>query len=323
MYPSEDVLIVGKDDGTVSVYSALSGQIQNKLYSHAPMFVRLIATSSSNAVASVDASGMVMAYEVDFKQTGTAATSKKLLRHHFDQLIQQLLLNCAGDRILICIATHDYLWGRTVGEGFEQTRAIETPSRSMWKWGSPAIEPEILFLIADQVIRRFEWGNLKEMIPSPIVDIGLGRLNDSEIALSTLRTDISGMFIVAEFTKKFHAKGTERLTVWKADATESQSEGAQTEPTLLLSSKEIKHFLGMFEHNVVFLDHHLWVCSIDFLGLSPGQVSKESVKKYFFIPLEFLGGNEENLGSVSGKGNVVFAKEGEVAVVREGLKWSL
>jgi hypothetical protein len=52
-------------------------------------------------------------------------------------------------------------------------------------------------------------------------------------------------------------------------------------------------------------------------------VSKESVKRHFFIPLEFLGGNEGSLGSVSGKGNVVFAKEGEVAVVREGLKWSL
>jgi WD40 repeat protein len=213
IHPSEDALIVGKDDGTVSVYSALSGQLQNTLYSHSPMFVRLIATSSSNAVASVDASGMVMAYEVDFKQTGTAATSKQLLCHHFDQLIQQLLLNCAGDKILICTTTHDYLWGRTVGEGFEQTRAIETPSGSMWKWVSPVIEPETLFLIADQGIRRFEWENLKEMIPSSIVDIGPGRLNDSEIALSTLRTDISGMFIVAEFTKKFHAKGTERLVV--------------------------------------------------------------------------------------------------------------
>jgi hypothetical protein len=193
----------------------------------------------------------------------------------------------------------------------------------MCKWVSPAIEPETLFLVADQVIRRFEWGNLKDMIPSPIVDISPGRLDDSEIALSTLRTDISAMFIVAEFTKKFHAKGTERLVVWKADAIKSQSEGAQTEPILLLSSKEIKHFLGMFEHSVVYLDHHLWICSIDLLGLGPGQVSKESVKRHFFIPLEFLGGNEGSLGSVSGKGNVVFAKEGEVAVVREGLKWSL
>jgi hypothetical protein len=73
----------------------------------------------------------------------------------------------------------------------------------------------------------------------------------------------------------------------------------------------------------VYLDHHLWVCSIDLLNLRPGQMSKESVKRHFFIPLEFLGGNEGNLGSVSGMGNVVFAKEGEVAVVREGLKWSL
>jgi hypothetical protein len=65
------------------------------------------------------------------------------------------------------------------------------------------------------------------------------------------------------------------------------------------------------------------VCSIDLLGLSPEQVSKESVKRHFFIPLEFLGGNEGSLGSMSGEGNVVFVKEGEVAVVREGLKWSL
>jgi hypothetical protein len=157
-----------------------------------------------------------------------------------------------------------------------------------------------------------------------MINVGSAGLGGSDLALKALATDASATYFIAEFAHKLGSKATECLAVWKANAIESQSEGVSTEPTLLLSSQEIKHFLGIFEHSVVFLDHHLWVCSIDLTGMHLGSNNTANmVKKHFFIPLEFLGGNEGNMGSVSRKGFVVFPKEGELAVVREGLKWSL
>jgi hypothetical protein len=47
------------------------------------------------------------------------------------------------------------------------------------------------------------------------------------------------------------------------------------------------------------------------------------MKMHFFIPLSLLGDNEGNMGSVSRKGYAVFPKEGEVAVVKDGLKWTV
>jgi hypothetical protein len=134
---------------------------------------------------------------------------------------------------------------------------METPSRCIWKWVALTADPETLILFADQIIRRFKWENLEEMIrihPSSMLDIGPGTLDDSHIVFTALQSDVSGMFVVAEFTKKFRNRGTERLVVWRGDAIEAQID---TEPILLLSSKGIKHFLGIFEHSVVFLDHHL------------------------------------------------------------------
>jgi hypothetical protein len=122
--------------------------------------------------------------------------------------------------------------------------------------------------------------------PSSMLDIGPRTLGNSHIGLTALQSDVSGMYIVAEFTKKFRNRGTERLAVWRSHAIEAQND---TEPTLLLSPKEIKHFLGIFEHSIVFLDHHLWVCSIDLLSLRPryGSISKDIVKKHFSFHWSF------------------------------------
>lgn len=86
---------------------------------------------------------------------------------------------------------------------------------------------------------------------------------------------------------------------------------------------------------MIFLNHELWVCSIDLSTLadeahtpsgnmsSPASSSGNgtNIRKHFFIPLEYVGGNEGSMGCVSGlNGGVIFPKEGEVVVVRDGLK---
>jgi len=290
--------------------------------------VKVIAVSAGDVVVTQDASNTVMAYALEGGQDDQLTVTEKLMKTRFEEPAQQLLLNEAGDRLLISTATADQLWVRSVNNGFQQTKVLESSPRSIWKWMSSIRIPDTLILVVDETIRRFSWETLDELAttgPPRKIDIGTTVLTGTDLTLKALATDISGSNLVAEFAHKLGSKATERLAVWRADAIESQSEGASTEPTLLLSSAIIKHFLGTFEHSIVFLDHHLWVCSIDLasLSLTRGDDVKELVKKHFFIPLEFLGGNEGNMGSLSRKGDVVFPKEGEVAVARDGLKWSL
>jgi WD40 repeat protein len=331
VHPNRDIIFVGKDDGTINMYSASTGEWQSILYSHKQdIFVRKIASSAMNVVASEDASNTVMAYEFE-EQPGSLASTKQILSHRFDDPVQQLMLNNTGDKLLVSTTTTDYLWSRTAEDGtFTQTETLETSSRTIWRWMSSTRVPGTVVLVVDQTIRRFSWSDLTELTTYGNsaslrnIDVGVTDLGSfSDLTLKALATNISGSYLIAEFAHKLGSKATERFTVWQADAIESQAEGASTEPILLLSSKEIKHFLGMFEHSVVFLDHHLWVCSIDLSDLQTGGASKGLVRKHFFIPLEFLGGNEGSMGCVSQEGCVIFPKEGEVAVVRDGLKWAL
>lgn len=137
---------------------------------------------------------------------------------------------------------------------------LETSSRSIWKWMSSIRVSGTLVLVADQIIWRFSWNNLEEMNttgPTRKIDIGPTDPGGSDLALKALATDISGTNLIVEFAHKLGSKATKCFSVWRADAIESQGEGANTEPTLLLSLRGITHFLGIFEHSVVFLDHHL------------------------------------------------------------------
>jgi WD40 repeat protein len=320
-HPSRDIVFVGKDDGEVDMYSALTGELQSSLYSHRYFsFIRKIATSAGDVVVSEDANNTVIAQAFGEERSSISGSTEHLLYRRFDEPVQQLVLNSAGNRLLVSTTTTDYLWSRTEDhDQFTQTATLETPSRSIWRWMSSKRDPDTLTLFVDQSIRRFSWSNLAETASPRKVDIGTtDSAGSSGLTLKALATDMYGLHIIAEFAQKSGSKATERLVVW-------QDETASTEPVLLMSSKEIKHFLGMFRQRIVFLDHDLWVCSIDLTSLPAGRGSagaiQEVVKKHFFVPLEFLGGNGGSMSSVSHKGCVLFPKDGELVVIRNGLDW--
>jgi WD40 repeat protein len=328
VHPTQDIIFVGKDDGTTNMYSALTGELQCILYSHKQdIFVRKIASSASNVVASEDASNTVMAYEFE-ERPGLPPSTKKLLNRRFDFPVQQLVLNSTGDRLLVSTATTDSLWSLDPETGFTQTHTLDTPSRTIWRWMSSTRIPGTVLLVADQTIRRFTWLDLSELThSSPLRNLDIGATdfagssdlaNTSDLTLKALATDPSGTYLIAEYAHKLGSKATSRFCVWHADGIESSTSSTPTAPLLLLASSQIKHFLGMFGQHVVFLNHALWVCSVD---LKQGE--EGATKKHFFVPLEFVGGNEGSMGCVSWRGGVVFPKEGEVAVVRDGLEWGV
>jgi hypothetical protein len=158
--------------------------------------------------------------------------------------------------------------------------------------------PDTVLLVVDQTTRRFTRSDLSELThTSSLRDLDMGATTDladsTDLTSKALATDTSGTHLVAEYVHKVGSKATARFAVWHADAIESDSSSTSTAPILALESKDIKRFLGMFGHHVVFLDHALRVCSVDL------EAGEGVVKKHFFVPLEFVGGNEGGMGCVS------------------------
>ncbi|CAN9479230.1 unnamed protein product [Alternaria alternata] len=320
IHPTRDVILAGKEDGSVNVYSGVSGGLEDVIYTHKlDGCVRRITVSAGDIVASQDASNKVMAYRLKQESPNHFSATQKLMDLHMEEPAEQLLINGTGDRLLISTATTDQLWIRSETSTFKRAKVLEAPSRFAWRWMSSIRVSGTLLLFVDQTIRRFNWDTLDELDvtdPPRKIKISTTSLTGSDVVLKALETDVTGTNIIAEFSHQLDSKATERLIVWQADNSASQEESASIEPSLVLSSIEIKHLLGIFEHSIVYLNHNLWVCSIDLQE----STMKRQVKKHFFVPLEFLGHNDGFMASVSKKGDVLFPTGKEIAVVRNGLK---
>jgi hypothetical protein len=91
----------------------------------------------------------------------------------------------------------------------------------------------------------------------------------------------------------------------------------------------IAHVVGIFHRQgaarrskLVFLDDRSWVCSIDLYGLETEEAAFTSYTRHFFVPYDWFAGTRSPIGAVTSYGDVVFAKNGDVAVVQGGLDYA-
>lgn len=330
-HPQEPVIFVGKDNGSVNSYSALTGEHQSILFSHRKdVFVRRLAWSEGNVIASADASSTVFVHALRHLGSTKFETVSQLFNHHFEEPIRQLLLSDDGCKLLVSTATSDTLWTKAQDEtSFLQIASLNPPTRNIWKWLSSQKRQGTLLLMTDSELCHYSWSTLEEVGNASIlqrVHPGDPSEVSEQLQLKSLVTDEKGAYLIAEYAHSLGNRSTERFVVWDTDAISGQEiedagTGAGTKPTFLLQSEDIKYFLGVFGSKVVFLDNSLWVCSIDLA--QPLDSGKPTVHQHCFVPLEFIGGNNGVMGAVTANGDVVFPKEGEVVVVLDALKWSL
>lgn len=97
--------------------------------------------------------------------------------------------------------------------------------------------------------------------------------------------------------------------------------------------ERIAHVVGVNHQPItkssklVFLDTRSWVCSIDLVGLNetgPTSMGKNitSYTRHFFMPYDWFAGTRCPVGGVTDQGDIVFAKNGEVAVIKGGFEYA-
>ena len=85
-------------------------------------------------------------------------------------------------------------------------------------------------------------------------------------------------------------------------------------------SPKIRSLLGCVRDKVVFIDHENWVCTsgvITGFGVTVSTgMGTSSIKRHFFLPRDWV--NSMTLQVVTGRGTLLSARNGEVAVLRYG-----
>ncbi len=92
---------------------------------------------------------------------------------------------------------------------------------------------------------------------------------------------------------------------------------------------QIAHVIGVCPRaakttKLVFLDTGSWVCSIDLVlnGIVVDLGSITSYTRHFFVPYDWFAGTRRPIGGVTEQGDVVFAKNGDVAIIKGGLEYA-
>ena len=91
-------------------------------------------------------------------------------------------------------------------------------------------------------------------------------------------------------------------------------------PACLGLSDCIKYFLGVSGSRLMFVDNASWLSSAD-LKVSTPLYPKGEYTRHFFVPNEFVTRETGILPMISLDKDVIFGVEGELAVVRNGLKF--
>ncbi|KAL2036385.1 hypothetical protein N7G274_010898 [Stereocaulon virgatum] len=130
-------------------------------------------------------------------------------------------------------------------------------------------------------------------------------------------TTASGEHLVADFRHCHGDQSTVRMALWKTASLDGPaSKGIVADHVYKHISEDIRCILGVTGSRLVFLDRMLWVCSVDI-----NTYDGSCYSRHFFLPSDFLGGDVDVgvLALVTSERHVVFAKDGELAVITGGM----
>ncbi|KAM7207784.1 hypothetical protein V8F20_001826 [Naviculisporaceae sp. PSN 640] len=347
-----EAIFVGKDDGSVAAYDPATGKVLSNLYSHRrDIFVTLLSWNQS-MIASTDVSGTTLLYTLEKAPShGWLAKEKLFELSHTDSTINQILLH--PTRPLLLVSQPDSV------KLFDVNTAAELPSLppcggskpyTSWNWLNQELgEMSLLLGVSEHQIDMYllKFGCDGEIHGvSSVVAVHIKGPDDAPITGKVKRTviDSEDKYLVVELepASSTGSAGSPKVAVYptknliiaakeKISDPSSQTEHVTEQPILIIQSGTIKTLFGFHgSDTLVFLDHNLWVRSID-LSKIPKHTSKgcdsRSVElladRHFFIPREFIGANNGVDGLVTpDHGTIVFPKEGELAVVRNALEWT-
>ena len=137
----------------------------------------------------------------------------------------------------------------------------------------------------------------------------------SELAIKSIVPCFSGEFLATEFLDSLSNPSKSRVLMWHTKDFSPVSRRAASVPEYQSLANQVECQIGTYKDKLVFLHSSGWVCSAD-----AASYNLTRYVRHFFIPAYWLRSSSEMLMKVSGKGNIIFAKRNEVAIIRGGLE---
>ena len=269
-------IFCGTRDGSILAYSAADAQRTSILRGSAGAAVVALVGASTPAhdLVSADEAGYLSFMEIEESHAGQWSV-KSCRETRMTESITRLVFNEVAGRLLAVGTETLSLW-TTTGE------RIATLSHSVPQMViSHPTEPRYLLTMTSDKARIFNWTDLTELsLPAGI------RLLPSTVSPpgSNLRssTASSRSFLVNLWRSAPSSESTS-LECWPAAAFRLDTEEISAQSSLKELNDRVEQIIDMVGNTLLFLDHELWVCSIDLAKF--GCV--EAITRHFFVPSEW------------------------------------
>lgn len=312
---SGSLVYAGRNDGSVVAYSSRSGSLIAIIQKEGGSEFIVTMTSGSDTLAAADSRQGVMIWRISGVGEGRLE-SKLALRETLSDPVQQLILSPDCSRILIATSHNDQVWDVPRKK---KVKSLSHKAKDVVSSRWTALEPNIIALSRAQAVELYNWSfsEVLQRIELSASSNAHQNLEPTAVAYST-----SSKYLVATLSQAHTGTPAVHLWVWPnpfgIETTSSSS--LPLAPVAQLPPQCLRCFIGIYQDRVIFLDHDLWICSIDLADAeTTGSVD---IRRHIFIPPDFVAGSTVATPLVTPQGHIVFSREGDLAIVQGALNFT-
>jgi WD40 repeat protein len=347
--PNDFGYCCGREGGKLSIHEMTTGKLVRSLAGHADDtdIVAVAWSSSGQWIASGDESGSVVVRKV---LVPSSANDKmwvwKPSGFHIEDGINQLLFSSNDQYLLVSTAGSSRIWDVVA----KKTRGEQKHSEGrQMRWFQHPADPKLLVSIHAQEVHIFDWHTFKELsihgglrlihpgddaasASEPRITVTPRGPNSLPMETLTLNPSPSlpvgvvncvmrtgdQLSIILEMIPAYtpSAPGSTKLRYLELLRTSELAISDKLDfahATALAPQVEVAKLVGSYKNQAVFFDHRHWLCTCDL------NAPAATLKEHFFLPRDWLVGNALDLCAVTAQGTVLCPRNGEVAIIRNGI----
>ena len=312
-----ETIICGRENGSVATYSSKTGQPTQELFSHRTKTgIHLLEwNEAATLLTSVDRASNVTLRKIRVDSSRKYVVTDPIFNHRSTFPARQALTSLDGKRLLVSTAAADELWDLEAGS-LAGSHAV-TKARSAWKWINHPSYRDRLLLVSCDGFKIFDWNSFSEVsgsegiVLAPLADIDLRSVH------VMLSPRVQNLYIVRTTSKTTSSSPTD-LRIWLLKSISAETKSIDCLANYDELAKDVKTIIGCYRAQLVFLDHHGWVCSIDMDSIN---VAQKSFTRHFFIPFQLQGIAGHSLMLVTSRGAIALGVGDELAMFHNGLEF--
>lgn len=297
-----ETFFCGREDGSVWQYEIKSVTPANELFDNGENIPVTALCCEKTFLSSTDTSSRVMVHKIDCPPFDNPLC----FDYRYQDTVHQLLSNKDHSKLLVSTSNADYFYSINLG-GSEILKTLPWTGEKLRKWANHPSNQNHLIMITDNIARIYDWETLAELTDSEGI-----LLRDVNLGLGIRR--ILPCFYNTMFAITFSESSTrgDKLIFLLFPVADFLPFSQETVPACHLTD-EAEHLIGAYRSRLIFLNKNGWVCSTE------ANLLSENVNRHFVLPADWLSNDSNLMIEVTERGDIIFVKRSEVAVIRRGL----